>query len=99
MKIKESLTKLKEEKNLLQESVVSIRDAAIEAVMEKEQEISEIKFQYEEFENFHRDQMEISQNTINILEAKLAQLDKEKEYSRSDLFSGKIKELEVGFFI
>lgn len=71
-----------------------MRDASIEAVMEKEQEICELKFQIEELENFNKEQTEYFQNTIQVLESKLSRINSEKT-SNSELLIDKLKNLEV----
>ena len=90
------IRKLKEENKILQDSLSSIRDAAIEAVMDKEKEICENKAQFEELESFYKEQIDISLNTIQILEAKLAKFSTNTEdTNRSELFMDKIQQLEV----
>jgi len=78
--------------------MVSIRDAAIEAIIDKEKELYETKFQMEEMEMFYKEQIDISSNTIQLLEAKLSSVDSNKS-DHSSLFMDKIKQLEVFFLI
>lgn len=77
--------------------MISIRDAAVEAVMDKEKELCEAKMQMEEMELFYKEQIEISQNTIQIMEAKMNHMDSSKS-DHSSLFMDKIKQLEVFFY-
>ena len=77
--------------------MISIRDAAVEAVMDKEKELCETKLQMEEMDAFYKEQIEISQNTIQVLEAKINHMDNSKS-DHSSLFMDKIKQLEVLIF-
>jgi hypothetical protein len=52
----------------------------------------------EEMEMFYKEQIDISSNTIQLLEAKLSSVDSNKS-DHSSLFMDKIKQLEVFFLI
>lgn len=92
--LKEYIARLKNENKTLTDNMISIRDAAIEAVMDKEQEIAEAKAKMEEMETFFKEQVEISLNSIQVLEGKLAHYESSKS-NHSSLFMDKIKQLEV----
>lgn len=72
----------------------SIKEAAVEAVMDKEKELGEANFQLQELGNAYTEQTEISNNTIQILEQKLSHYDSRLN-EHSSLFMDKITQMEV----